>query len=216
MPSMSQHPFIKIYQCLYDYYGPQNWWPAETPLEMVVGAVLTQNTNWKNVEVAISSLKRANLLSIEALASVSHEQLASCIRSAGYYNLKTKRLKNLMNMLALQYDSDLQLLFAADPKQSRRQLLEVNGIGPETADSILLYGAGHAVFVVDAYTHRVFSRHLLLPEECSYEEIQETFSANLPPDASLFNEFHALIVSVAKEFCKKSTPLCENCPLNGF
>lgn len=213
---MSQRTFIEIYQCLYDHYGPQHWWPAQTPLEMVVGAVLTQNTNWKNVEAALSSLKNADLLSIEALTSVREEQLASRIRPAGYYNLKARRLKNLMRMIADEYDSDLQLLFAADPERSRSQLLEVNGIGPETADSILLYGAGHPVFVVDAYTHRVFSRHLLVAEECGYDEIQEIFMGNLPADASLFNEYHALIVKVAKEYCKKTTPLCGNCPLEDF
>lgn len=213
---MARKIFLHIYQSLLDHYGPQKWWPAESPLEMVVGAILTQNTNWNNVAVAIDRLKKADILSISSLCSISHAELASLVRPAGYYNLKAKRLKNLMRMIADEFDSNLQLLLDEDPAYGRRKLLEVNGVGEETADSILLYAGGHPVFVVDAYTHRVFSRHLLLEEESSYQDIQEIFMTSLPSDASLFNEYHALIVRVAKEYCKKKAPLCELCPLEGM
>jgi len=208
--------FEEMYGALYAHYGPQNWWPGETGLEMMVGAVLTQNTNWKNVDKAIANLKRAGVLSFEALYSLSHDELAELIRPAGYYNVKAKRLKNLLRMIMEEYDGDLQQLLDDGPDSARSNLLAVNGIGEETADSILLYGAGHAIFVVDAYTHRVFSRHNLLEEECGYGEVQERFMDNLVADAALFNEYHALIVKVAKEYCKKNTSLCEQCPLFKF
>lgn len=208
--------FKEMYRALYAHYGPQNWWPGETALEMVVGAVLTQNTNWKNVDKAIANLKRAGVLSFETLYGLSHEELAEHIRPAGYYNVKAKRLKNLLRMIMAEYDGELQQLVDDGPDSARSNLLAVNGIGEETADSILLYGAGHAIFVVDAYTHRVFSRHNLVEEECGYGDIQERFMDNLAADAALFNEYHALIVRVGKEYCKKSTPLCEQCPLHDF
>lgn len=208
--------FKEMYRALYTHYGPQNWWPGETALEMVVGAVLTQNTNWKNVDKAIANLKRAGVLSFETLYGLSHEELAEHIRPAGYYNVKAKRLKNLLRMIMAEYDGELQQLVDDGPDSARSNLLAVNGIGEETADSILLYGAGHAIFVVDAYTHRVFSRHNLVEEECGYGDIQERFMDNLAADAALFNEYHALIVRVGKEYCKKSTPLCEQCPLHDF
>ncbi len=212
---MSENVFKEIYITLLNHYGPQNWWPAETSLEMVVGAILTQNTNWKNASKAIDCLKQANLLSFEALSSLTVEELASCIRSAGYYNLKAQRLKNLVRMLQEEYGGDLILLGSEDWQQSRQKLLSVKGIGEETADSILLYACGQPVFVVDTYTHRVFSRHNLLAEECSYGDIQERFMDSLPADAVLFNEYHALIVRVAKDYCKKNTPNCTDCPLQG-
>ena len=208
--------FKEMYGALYTHYGPQNWWPGETGLEMVVGAVLTQNTNWKNVDKAIVNLKRAGVLNFEALCGLSHGELAELIRPAGYYNVKAKRLKNLLRMVMQEYGGDLQQLLDDNPDSARSNLLGVNGIGEETADSILLYGAGHAIFVVDAYTHRVFARHNLLEEECGYGDVQERFMDNLTADAALFNEYHALIVRVAKEYCKKNNPLCEQCPLGKF
>lgn len=213
---MAENVFKEIYATLLNHYGPQRWWPAETPFEMVVGAILTQNTNWKNASKAIDGLKQANLLSFESINNLSLEELASCIRSAGYYNLKAQRLKNLVRMLDEEYGGDLSLLVHEDWQQSRLKLLSVKGIGEETADSILLYACLQPVFVVDTYTHRVFSRHNLLEEECSYGDIQERFMDNLPADAALFNEYHALIVRVAKEYCKKNTPCCADCPLQGL
>ncbi len=213
---MANNTFYEIYEILLDHFGPQNWWPAETPFEVVIGAVLTQNTNWKNVDRALANLKKADLLSFEALRDLDLANLATFIKPAGYYNLKAKRLKNLLQMIEDEYAGELRNLLEDDFYNARMMLLQVKGIGPETADAILLYAGGHPVFVVDAYTHRVFSRHNLLEEECSYEDVQERFMDNLPADSELFNEYHALIVKVAKVYCKKNAPLCEQCPLQGI
>lgn len=207
--------FSYAYELLLDRFGHQDWWPGETPFEIVVGAVLTQNTNWQNVTRAIDNLKVRNWLSYEALAAMSRDELAEAIRPSGYYNRKAHRLKNLLNMIRQEYEGELSLLLADETGRARRNLLSVKGIGPETADAILLYAGNHPVFVVDAYTHRVFARHGLLPEECDYHEIQEEFMGRLPHDHQLFNEYHALIVRVSKKYCKKKNPLCDDCPLKG-
>ena len=201
-----------IYQQLSDHFGPQHWWPGDTPLEIMVGAVLTQNTNWENVEKAIANLKAANLLDLHRLAEIPTGTLAELIRPSGYYNLKAVRLHNLIRTITAEHDS-LEGFFAADRYALREQLLAVKGIGPETADSILLYGAGKATFVIDAYTHRLLWRHGLIGEETDYYEMQELFLSALPEDVALFNEYHALIVRVGKEFCRKSKPRCRECPL---
>lgn len=201
-----------IYRQLARTFGPQYWWPGETPFEIIIGAILTQNTNWQNVEKAISNLKRERCLSPRALKKVSTKKLARLIRPAGYYNSKTNRLKSFIKFLFLEYKGDLSLLFRQNLDQLRDDLLQVNGIGPETADSILLYAAGKPVFVVDTYTRRLLSRHRLLHNQASYSEIQEFFMNNLPRKTKLFNEYHALIVKVGKEFCRK-IPLCNKCPL---
>ncbi len=208
--------YLEIYDLLFDFYGPQGWWPGETPLEVILGAVLTQNTNWSNVCRAIDNLKNKGLLSFTALHFLSHEELADLIRPSGYYNLKAKRLKNLLQMIAAKYDSDLELLIRDDLEVGRENLLSVSGVGYETADSILLYACNKPIFVVDAYTHRIFSRHNFLDEETDYLTIQEQFMGSLPSDAQLLNEYHALIVKLGKDFCKKKNPLCETCPLAGF
>ena len=203
----------EIFDRLDKHFGPLHWWPAGSPFEMVVGAVLTQNTNWKNVEKAIESLKRANLLSFDGLQSLADEELACYIRSSGYYNLKARRLKNLLEMIDRDYGGELMLLLGEDIVSARQALLGVKGIGPETADSILLYGGGQPSFVGDTYTHRILARHNLIPEECDYQYIQDLFMDNLDHDAELFNQYHALLVNTAKKFCKKNVPLCDNCPL---
>jgi len=206
-----------IYERLFAHFGPQHWWPGDTPLEIMVGAVLTQNTNWGNVEKAINALKESDLLNFEALSQLPIEILAAKIRPSGYYNLKAKRLKNLLTLIREEYNGELDDFFALPTDDLRRVLLEVKGIGPETADSIVLYAAGKPSFVVDAYTCRILQRHNLLDEEgASYEEIQAIFMDALPWEAPLFNEYHALIVRTAKEFCKKKNPLCASCPLNGL
>jgi endonuclease-3 related protein len=210
------NPYLQIYETLYDFYGPQNWWPADTAMEMVVGAVLTQNTSWRNVEKGMAVLRERGVLSVDALSSLSHEELASLIHSTGYYNLKAKRLKNLLHMLVCDYEGDLEYFLEDKLFSSRDKLLQVKGIGEETADAILLYAGQHLIFVVDAYTHRIFSRHNFLEEECSYGDIQEIFMDNLPADVSLYNEYHALIVRLAKDYCKKTNPLCDTCPLKGI
>ena len=207
---------VDIFERLRRFFGPQGWWPGETPFEVVVGAILTQNTNWGNVCKAITNLKNGGMLSFEALLALPVEDLAWQIRPSGYYNVKARRLKNLLLMIEEKYQGDLDLLLQDEVMTGRENLLSVQGIGPETADSILLYGGKHQVYDVDAYTHRIFSRHHLLAEESDYDSIQEYFMDRLPADSNLFNEYHALIVRLGKEFCKKSRPLCETCPLYGL
>ena len=211
-----QNRFLEIFDRLQSFFGPQGWWPGDTPFEVVVGAVLTQNTNWGNVSKAITNLKNGGLLSFETLLTLPPADLALYIRPSGYYNIKTRRLKNLLQMIEEKYQGQLDLLLQDDMMTGRENLLSVQGIGPETADSILLYGGNQPIFVVDAYTHRIFSRHNLLAEESDYDSIQEHFMRMLPVDSMLFNEYHALIVRLGKEFCKKNRPLCEQCPLNGL
>ncbi len=208
--------FLEIYQLLFDKYGPQKWWPGDGPFEILVGAILTQNTNWQNVTKAIENLKSRKLLSFCALEAASHQEIAAAIKPSGYYNIKTQRLKNVLAMIRDCYSGKLENLLADSTENARSQLLGVKGIGPETADSILLYGGEHPIFVVDAYTHRIFSRHHLVPEESYYEEIHDIFMGSLPTQAQLFNEYHALIVRIGKDYCKKKKPLCESCPLRNI
>lgn len=206
----------RIYDKLYRFYGPQGWWPAETRLEVIVGAILTQNTAWTNVEKAIGNLKRADLLSgSDKLEKISGRKLAGLIRPAGYYNIKAKRLKNFINFLMSCHGGSLKRLARRQTGILRYELLNINGIGPETCDSILLYAFKRPVFVVDAYTKRIFSRHRLMEEDISYEYAQRIFMDALPGDERLFNEYHALIVRAAKEFCR-SKARCNGCPLEDF
>jgi endonuclease-3 related protein len=204
-----------MYSILFSAFGPQNWWPAETELEMMIGAVLTQNTSWNNVEKAIQNLKENGLLSIRGLREIPASILAGYIRPAGYYNLKAKRLKNLIEFIENEYNGDINKLFSPDTAIIRRGLLSVKGIGMETADSIILYGAGRPLFVVDTYTHRILARHGLIEEEAGYNDLQGFFMDNLPHEVELFKEFHALIVKTGKGFCRRK-PLCSHCPLEGF
>ncbi len=205
-------PLSEIYQRLYDHFGPQHWWPGETPLEIMVGAVLTQNTNWQNVEKAIVNLKNGGLLSLSALAEIPVDTLAQHIRPSGYYNLKAKRLKNLVMAIG-RNDEDLEPFFADRPDELREKLLAIKGIGPETADSIILYAAEKPVFVIDAYTHRILLRHDLIWEESDYHEMQELFISVLPEDIAIYNEYHALLVRLGKDYCLKRNPRCQGCPL---
>jgi endonuclease III related protein len=203
----------EIYEILLDHFGPQSWWPGETPFEIMVGAVLTQNTNWSNVSKAIANLKNENLLTFENLHKLPVEVLAQKIKPAGYFNIKAARLKNLLNFIAAEYGGSLEEMFSLDMHSLREKILTVKGIGPETADSILLYAGNKPVFVVDAYTHRIFVRHDLVAPEDGYYELQEYFMLALPENTAVFNEYHALIVRLGKEFCKKTKPLCRQCPL---
>ena len=204
-----------MYKRMFSFFGPQNWWPADTPLEVMIGAILTQNTNWKNVEKAISNLKERGLLDMLKLYEISEEELSILIRPAGYFKIKAKRIKNLISYIVENYNASLKDFFSLTTNTLRDELLSIKGIGPETADSILLYAAHRPVFVVDAYTFRIMKRHNIIWDDISYEELQELFMKNLPPDEQLFNEFHALIVRTGKCFCKKN-PLCSACPLNGW
>jgi endonuclease III related protein len=206
---------LYIYEKMLDALGPQKWWPGETPFEVIIGAILTQNTNWSNVEKAIRNLKTAGKLSPEAIHKLDITELSSLIRPSGFFNIKAGRVKTFINWLFLEYEGDLPRLFARDLQLLRSELLAVKGIGPETADSILLYAANLPTFVVDAYTYRIFSRHGLIPEESSYDEIKSFFEDNLPKDVKLFNEYHALLVNIGKTFCKPKKS-CEQCPLKDF
>ncbi len=204
---------LEIYDKLYDFFGPQEWWPGDTPFEVMVGAVLTQNTNWSNAGRAIDNLKEDNLLCLEALSNLPVEYLAEKIRPCGYFNLKAGRLRHLLDHINNNFEGSLELFFAQDAESLRQELLSVKGIGPETADSIILYAAEKPVFVVDAYTYRILFRHGVIAEEDDYHAIQEFFIDSLPRDRRMFNEYHALLVRAGKEFCKKSKPLCSGCPL---
>ena len=212
MDDSSPGGVMDVYQRLLAAFGPQGWWPGDTPLEIVLGAVLTQNTSWKNVEKALENLRQADLLDLDALAGLPTEELAEIIRPAGYYRVKAKRLKNLLAFIHERYEGSLELMFTSSLGTLREELLAVSGIGPETADSILLYAGGLPTFVVDAYTARVFKRHGWIEPEADYHAIQEHFTSSLPEEVALFNEYHALLVEVGKSYCKK-TPQCEACPL---
>lgn len=207
---------MAMYRALFRAYGPQHWWPGDTPFEVIVGAILTQNTAWTNVEKAIKNLKRERLLSPARLRKVSPRRLALLIRPSGTFNIKAKRLANLMDFLAARYGGGLARMLRDDPNELRKGLLLVNGIGKETADSIILYAAGNPVFVVDAYTKRIFSRHGLVSGRAGYDDVQRLFMRGLPGDPGLFNEYHALLVMVGKTHCKKSAPRCPGCPLEPF
>jgi len=207
---------LELYKRLSAHFGPQDWWPGDSPFEIMVGAILTQNTNWKNVEKAIDNLKGAGVLSLPAMSDLPQALLAEYIRPAGYYNIKAVRLQNFFSLINDQWDGDLDFFLQQPTSDLREQLLSVKGIGPETADSMVLYAAEKPTFVVDTYTHRILSRHNIIDESFDYHEIQELFLDNLNEDTCLFNEYHALIVQVGKDFCKKSKPACTHCPLFGF
>ncbi|MEK6678579.1 MAG: endonuclease III domain-containing protein [Nitrospirota bacterium] len=204
---------LEIYNILHKQFGPQHWWPAETPFEVIVGAILTQNTAWGNVTKAIDNLKKEGYLMPELLYSLSISKLARLIRPSGYYNIKAKRLKEFLKFLFNEYDGSLEKMFKINLSELREKLLKINGIGPETADSILLYAGNYPIFVIDAYTKRILQRHNIINDGIDYHPLQRLFMDNLPEDADLFNEYHALIVKTAKDFCKKK-PLCDICPLN--
>jgi endonuclease-3 related protein len=202
----------EIYNTLYRFFGPQHWWPGDTPFEIAVGAILTQNTNWSNVEKAITNLKREKVLNARALHKLHPKRLASLIKPSGYFNVKAGRLKGFLSYLADRYQGSMARLKKKETSDIRRELLDINGIGPETADSILLYALEKPVFVIDAYTKRVLHRHGLVHKDVTYHEMQELFHKTFPPDVPLYNEYHALFVMVGKEFCKPK-PKCDKCPL---
>lgn len=205
---------MKIYRILYNTFGPQNWWPGDSSFEVAVGAILTQNTNWTNVEKAINNLKKEKKLSAKAIHELSEKKVAELIRPAGYYNIKSKRLKSFINFLMNDYHGDIRNMKKEDILSLRQKLLSINGIGPETADSILLYALNKPIFVIDAYTKRILSRHGIMDSSKSYNEFQNLFHQTLNNDVQLFNEYHALLVRVGKTYCKSKNPLCTKCPLN--
>ena len=226
-PSAPTLRLRSYYDTLFAAFGPQHWWPGHSRFEVIVGAILTQNTSWKNVERAIGNLRAAKLISPGAIHAVPAAQLSFHLRPSGYFRQKTKTLKAFTSFLFAHYGGSLNRFFATPLHSLRPQLLALRGIGPETADCILLYAGKHPVFVVDAYTRRILERHDLLPDELApgarrkqsgtgYERIRTLFESQLPRDPLLFNEFHALIVHTGKNYCFKSEPACELCPLARF
>ncbi len=209
---MTEKQLAEIYKLLFERFAEQHWWPGQTRFEIIVGAILTQNTNWANVEKAIANLKAADLLTFEGLFLLDLTELAGLIRPAGYFNIKAKRLKNFLIWLHDNYEGELANLEQISTEQLREELLSVKGIGPETADSILLYAFDREVFVVDAYTARIACRHGLIEPGAEYQQLQDLFESNLPTDVGMFNEFHALLVRTGKEFCKPKAN-CSGCPL---
>ncbi len=209
---MVKRRLLDLYRRLFRHFGPQGWWPGTSRLEVIVGAILTQNTAWTNVEKALRNLKTKRCLSVKGLTSLPLEALAALLKPSGYYSIKAKRLKAFLSFLQERYGGSLDQMFRQEPSKLREELLAIPGIGQETADSILLYAGGFPTFVVDAYTKRVLARHGLAGEKATYQEVQGLFLKHLPRSAPLFNEYHALFVAVGKHFCRKK-PLCEKCPL---
>lgn len=207
---------ILIYERLYKVFGPRNWWPGDSPFEVMIGAILTQNTAWRNVEKAMKNLKNEKMLSPAKLRDMKFGRLKFLIKPVGFYNVKAKRLKHFLNYLSGIYQNDVSRMKKRNLYILRRELLALNGVGKETADSIMLYALNKPIFVIDAYTRRIFSRHGLADKDAEYDNLQKIFMDNLPRKYKLFNEYHALIVELGKTFCKSKKPLCETCPLKGM
>ncbi len=206
---------LNMYDRLLESFGPQAWWPADTPFEVAVGAILTQNTNWSNVERAIISLKAARAMSARAIHDMDNATLAELIRPAGYFNVKARRLKSFAEFLFSSYGGSMKHMARTPLEDVRTELLDVHGVGPETADSIILYALKMPVFVIDAYTKRVLSRHGVMEAGEDYESFRRYFEENLEHDSQMFNEFHALFVSVGKNYCRPKNPRCSECPIKG-
>lgn len=209
-------PLDDYFHALFEAFGPQKWWPAKTPFEVIVGAILTQNAAWTNVERAIRNLRSAGLLSLSALEKVPLRRLETLVRPSGYFRQKARKLKAFCKFLRAEYGGSLRRMFAEPTPVLRERLLGVFGIGPETADSILLYAGGHGVFVVDAYTKRIMIRHGWANERTSYEELRLMFEERFPGHVKRYNEFHALIVNAGKYFCRTKQPQCGTCPLGPY
>jgi endonuclease III related protein len=205
----------ELFEILLAHFGPLGWWPGETPFEVALGAILTQNTNWNNVARVLANLKEQGLLDPQALRDLPQAELAALLRPAGYYNIKAARVKNFLDFLFSGHRGSLEVMAAAEPEQLRSALLTVKGIGPETADSIMLYALDLPTFVVDAYTFRILNRHNLIPEDFGYEELRAWFLQHLPAETALYQEYHGLLVQLGKDFCRPR-PRCPVCPLNNW
>lgn len=216
VPPNPAPPLLAYHHALSKRLGPLNWWPAKTPFEVIVGAILTQNTTWNNVERAIANLRREGLLTPLAIERVDIQRLAKLVRSSGYFRQKAKKLKAFVRFLRQEFGGSLTRMFRSPTVELREKLLGVHGIGPETADSILLYAAKKDVFVVDAYTKRILWRHGWAKEDAKYEEMRALLEFHLPRDVSLYNEFHAQFVQVGKNWCRPGEPRCSECPLEPF
>jgi endonuclease III related protein len=215
-PEKSLPILPQYFDALLQAHGEQHWWPGRTPFEVIAGAILVQNTSWINVERAIANLRQARLLTPLAMEKVPRAKLARLIRSSGYFRQKARKLKEFVMFLRKEHRGSLKAMFRIPTAKLRERLLAVHGIGPETADSILLYAGNHPVFVVDAYTRRILQRHGLATGKESYEEIRGLFEKSLPNDPQLFNEFHALIVHTGKNHCRTRAPLCSQCALQQY
>jgi endonuclease-3 related protein len=213
MPKPIETELLRLYRTLLDHFGPLNWWPADSPFEVVIGAILTQNTAWTNVERAITNLKEEQTLSPDKLSDIPIDRLEELIKPSGFFRQKANRLQNLSRYLATEWQSNLNDFCSGPLDEARERLLARPGIGPETADSILLYAACRPSFVVDAYTRRIFERVGVLQGDETYAEVRQIFMQALPEDVALFNEYHALIVQLAKTCCRKRKPLCNGCPI---
>ena len=207
---------MRYYEAMSRALGPMHWWPAQTPFEVIVGAILTQSTAWENVERAIANLRSAGLLTPSAMLAVRTQRLAELVRPSGYFRQKAKKLKAFVRFLQAEYAGSLKRMFEIPTLELREKLLAVHGIGPETADSILLYAGNHPVFVVDAYTHRILQRHGISSGKPDYEGVRSFLEDALPGSPELYNEFHALIVNTGKNWCRKKAPRCEECPLRSL
>jgi endonuclease-3 related protein len=206
----------RYYETLHRRFGAQKWWPARTRLEIILGAILTQNTAWRNAALALQQLRKARLLNLRELETLSRPELESLIRPAGFYRQKAATIRNFLDCLRRAHAGSLRAALRRPPHELRRQLLSVKGIGPETADAILLYAARQPFFVADAYTRRVLERHGLMASGASYAAAQEFLHRHLAPEPTTFNEFHALLVEVGKRYCRREVPRCEDCPLQEF
>ena len=206
-------PLREIVERLSKHFGPRHWWPAETPFEVMVGAVLAQNTAWSNVERAIANLKSEGALDPEALLALPDGRLEELIRPSGYFRQKARKLRVMVEWFLREHGGEIEALRNADMAELRGERLDLWGIGPETADSILCYAAGHTVFVVDAYTVRALARHGMVPPRAKYDAVQDLAHAQLPRETAYLNEAHALFVALGKYFCRGRRPLCEGCPL---
>ena len=212
----AQPPLDEYFNSLFTALGPQHWWPGKTQFEVILGAILTQNTSWKNVELALNNLRGAGVFSPAAVENVHIRQLQSLVRPSGYYHQKARALKAFVRFLRVEYRGSLKRMFAATTTELREKLLRVWGIGPETADAILLFAGNHPVFVVDAYTKRMMARHGWIGAKAKYEEVRWMFERQFPGDVERFKEFHGLIVKVGKNWCRKQVAECEKCPLGRY
>lgn len=214
MSQPAQDSLLAIFEQLLNAFGPRHWWPAESRLEIIIGAVLTQGVAWRNVEKAVNNLKASGNLDFQTLLEMDESLLSGLIHSAGYYRQKTRKLKTLLSWVQSQYDGDLNRMLNSPSIELRQELIKLWGIGPETADSILLYAGGHPIFVIDGYTQRIMARLGLVDEKWSYQNLQNYFHQALPPQTELYNEYHALLVKLGAEYCKKQRPRCAECPVS--
>ena len=212
----THRPLKWYYEHLFQAFGPQHWWPARTRLEVILGAILTQNTSWRNTEQALGVLRRRGWIQLDSLRQVSPRKLEEAIRSAGFYHQKAKTIRRFLMFVDSEYGGSLHKLFSRPTSELREKLLGIAGFGPETVDSVLVYAGRRTSFVVDAYARRILERHGLIPVKATYDQIQALFHRSLPADAPVFNEYHALIVKVGKNYCKRTAPDCTHCPLEPF